>query len=283
MLSKVLSRRRMMASLAGAAALPAFAKFGGVEIGVCGGAGDFKKAEQAGFDYYEPGAAAIAAMSQPDFDDFRKLVRDSRIRCSSVNSLIRTLKIVGPEGNLAAVKNYLNSTLDRCRELGTTIAVWGSASSRNVPEGFSREEATRQIVTFLRAAGDIAKDRGMVLAIEPLQKSESNIINSGAESLQFIREAAHPAVKTIIDYYHMRRENEDPQIVVTGRDQIVHFHFADPEGRKWPKSPEEDPVYARFFELVKQIKFRGGISIEGSGSVDKDGAAGLEFFKRELT
>ncbi len=273
----------MIAGVCGAAASTAWAKFGGIEIGVCGGAAAFNMAEAAGFDYFEPSGSAIAAMSAADYNDFRKLVRDSRIRCSSVNGLIRTLKVVGPEGNLIAVKDYLNSTLDRCRELGTTIAVWGSASSRNVPEGFSREEASKQIVTFLRAAGDIAKARDMVIAIEPLQKSESNIINSGAESLRFIREAAHPSVKTIIDYYHMRRENEDPRIVVDGRDQIVHFHFANPDGRKWPKSPDEDPVYARFFELVKQIKFTGGISIEGSGAVDKDGAASLEFFKRELT
>lgn len=280
----MLTRRSLLAI--GAASLatrvPALAKFGKVEIGVCGGAANFSKAEQAGFDYYEPSAAALAAMSEADFEAFKKIVLASRIRCRSVNSLIRTLKVVGPEAQPAAVDAYLNSTLDRCAALGVNVAVWGSASSRNVPEGFSRAEAGKQIVAFLRSAGEIAHARGITIAIEPLQKSESNIINSGAEALELVRAAAHPQVKMIIDYYHLRRENEDPQIVVKARDAIVHFHFANPNGRLWPKQPDEDPVYPRFFELVKQTGFAGGLSIEGTGTVERDGRASLDFFRREL-
>ena len=47
----------------GALAVPAFSKAGRVELGVCGSADDFVKADKWGFDYYEPCAAAIAAMS----------------------------------------------------------------------------------------------------------------------------------------------------------------------------------------------------------------------------
>jgi len=206
----------------------------------------------------------------------------SRIRCRSVNSLIRTLKVVGPDANPGAVEKYLDSTLARCHSLGASIAVWGSASSRNVPEGFSRDQANRQIVAFLKSAGEIARARSMTIAIEPLRKAESNIINTGAEALQFVHQAAHPHVKMIVDYYHMRSENEDPKILLDARREIVHFHFANPNGRVWPKDPGEDPVYPRFFELVKQIGFSGGISIEGSGSADKDGRDSLYFFKREL-
>ena len=40
----------------------------------------------------------------------------------------------------------------------------------------------------------------------------------------------HPHVQMIIDYYHMRVENEDPEILRTAREHIVHLHFADPQG-----------------------------------------------------
>src|SRR5579863_6506659 len=245
----MLSRRSILRSTA-AASLLAFAKEVGVEIGVCGSIADLGNADAYGFDYFEPGAAGVAALSDQDFGDFRKRVLASRLRCKSVNSLIRALRVVGPDANLDAVSAYLNSTLDRCRQLGARIVVWGSASSRNVPAGFSRDQAWKQIVTFLSRAGEVARSFDMVVAIEPLQREESNVINTGAEALRLVREVHHENVKMIIDYYHMRRESEDPEIVLQARDSIVHIHFANPNGRVWPKAPDEDSEYGRFFEYL---------------------------------
>jgi sugar phosphate isomerase/epimerase len=277
----MLSRRALLLSL-GAAALPAPAKTGQVEIGVCGSVDDFAKAEQYGFDYFEPAAAAVAALSDPAFADFEKRVTKSKLRCECFNSFIRSLQVVGPAVNREALTAYMNTTLDRCRALGGTIIVWGSASSRNVPEGYSRDQAWQQIKTFLGIAGDLAKSRKIVIAIEPLRKQESNIINSGAEALRLVREVNHPNVEMIIDYYHLQQEKEDPEILVQARDSIVHLHFANPNGRVWPKKADEDPGYGKFFELVKKSGFRGGLSIEGRGTFEEDAAASLEFFRKEL-
>jgi sugar phosphate isomerase/epimerase len=277
----MLSRRALLAGL-GAAALPAPAKVGQVEIGVCGAVDDFEKAEQFGFDYFEPGVAAVAALSEPAFADFAKRVSKSRLRCECFNSFIRALTVVGPSVDNDALKAYMNGALDRCRTLGATIVVWGSASSRNVPEGFSRDRAWQQIVQFLRMAGPIAQARNIVVAIEPLRKQESNIINTGAEAFRLVREVDHPNVKMIIDYYHLQQEDEDPQILEQARDAIVHLHFANPDGRIWPKDPAEDPGYAPFFAMVKKTGFRGGLSIEGKGTFEGDAAASLAFFRKEL-
>jgi sugar phosphate isomerase/epimerase len=277
----VVSRRSILYSL-GALAVPAFAKAGNVELGVCGAANDFVKAEKWGFDYYEPSAAAIAAMSESDFAGLRDRILSSRIRCRSFNSLIRTMKVVGPDVNLDAVSSYLNSTFDRCHQLGAKVAVWGSASSRNIPEGGSREQTWSQIKTFLARAGDIAKANQLVIGIEPLRKQESNIINTGAEALRLVHEVNHPHVKMIIDYYHLRVEQEDPEIVRTAREHIVHMHFANPTGRRWPHSASEDPVYGRFFQIVKEVGYSGGLSIEGNGKFEDDADASLKFFHQEL-
>ena len=138
------------------------------------------------------------------------------------------------------------------------------------------------MVSFLRMAGPIARARNIVLAIEPLRKQESNIINTGAEAFRLVREVGDANVKMIIDYYHLAEEHEDPQILETARDAIVHLHFANPAGRVWPKDPAENPGYAPFFAMVKKIGFRGGLSIEGRGKFETDAAASLEFFRKEL-
>jgi sugar phosphate isomerase/epimerase len=281
-----MKRRSFLKATVGAAMLtaaPVVSKSGEVEIGVCAGSEDLAKAERWGFDYLEPAAAAIAALSVTEFQRVREQVLASRLRCHSFNSLIRTMQVVGAEANLDAVSMYLDSTLDRCRQLGARVVVWGSASSRNVPAGRSREQTWQEIKRFLERAGDIAKSHQLVIGIEPLRKQESNIINTGAEALQLVDEVKHPNVKMIIDYYHLRMENEDPNILVRAREHLVHLHFANPNGRLWPKSAQEDPEYARFFQLVKQIGYTGGLSIEARGTFEEDGAASLAFLRSELS
>lgn len=274
------------AFLAGAAAtslyMYAFDKSQKVKVGVC--SRDVASAQKYGFDYIEPAAAEIAAMSDDAFKQYAETVLASPLRCHALNSFIRRpdLKVVGEQVPTAALKEYVEMALPRCKRLGADVVVWGSAGSRNVPDGFSRDRANDQIAEFLGMTGDIASKNRLTLAIEPLRHQESNILNTGAEALAMVRKVKHPNVRMIIDYYHMREENEDPQIVETARNEIVHIHFANPHGRVWPHDLGEDDHYAVFFEHLKKIGYSGGISIEGKGSFDQDGTASLAFFRQAL-
>jgi D-psicose/D-tagatose/L-ribulose 3-epimerase len=279
--------RREFLLVAGVAgiAMPALASVEGIEIGVCAPRRELDTVARYGFDYIEPAAASVSAMSATTFQAFKTKVLASPIRCECYNSFIRRkdLCVVGDHVNWDALREYLDHTLARCRELGGSIVVWGSAGSRNVEPGYSREKAWSQIKEFLGWAGDIARRHQIIIAIEPLRHQESNIINTGAEALKLVHEVNHPNIKMIFDYYHMRVEHECPEIVWKARKEIVHFHFANPQGRLWPKSPAEDPVYAEFFRQVERIHFQGGISIEGRGSVAQDATASLAFFRQEIT
>lgn len=266
----------------GLAATPLVRAASRVELGVCSGIEDLAKAERWGFDYLEPAAAALAAMSTAEFETARRQVLASRLRCRRFNSLIRTMQVVGPEANLDAVSNYLELAFNRCRQLGAQVVVWGSASSRNIPAGRSREQTWTEIKRFLRRAGDIAQAHDLVIGIEPLRRQESNIINTGSEALRLVEEVKHPRVRMIIDYYHLRAENESPDILTQAREYIVHLHFANPNGRRWPYALDEDPEYGRFFGLIKQTGYTGGLSIEGRGTFEEDGTPSLAFLRTEL-
>ena len=253
-----------------------------LKLGVC--TNDVAGAVKYGFDYIEPSAADIAAMSEDKFREYADQVLSSPIRCEAFNSFIRRpeLVVLGNEVPKAALNDYMEACLMRCRKLGASIVVWGSAGSRKVPDGFSRERARQQIAEFLRMAGDIAGRYEIVIAIEPLRQQESNILNSGEESLEMVRMVKHPNVRMIIDYYHMREENENPRIVETAKNEIVHLHFANPAGRIWPRDPGEDKDYELFFRYLKNVGYTGRISIEGKGSFEADAVRSLAFFKQVL-
>lgn len=277
------TRRGFIAALAAAPLyLAARERAANIKVGVC--TRDFANAAKYGFDYIEPGAADIAAMSDDDFNDYSGDLLASSLRCHALNSLIRRpdLKVVGNEVSLSAVSDYLEPCFARCRNLGATVVVWGSAGSRNVPDGFFRDKAWEQIATYLQMAGDLAKRHDLVVAIEPLRHQESNILNTGAEAHKMVRMVKHPNVRMIIDYYHMRVENEDLRIVETAKHDIVHLHFANPNGRLWPHDLSEDAEYKKFFRYLGNIGYSGGISVEGKGSFDADGTATRAFFREAL-
>src|SRR5262245_7625001 len=200
-----LTRRTFLAA-AGTAALSPFARgrAAKVKVGVC--TNDIAGAVRYGFDYIEPSAADIAAMTEDQFQQFSGQVLASPIRCEAFNGFIRRpeLVVLGNEVPAAALKDYAEACLPRCRKLGASIVVWGSAGSRKVPDGFSRDRAREQIAAFLQMAGEVARRYDIVIAIEPLRRQESNILNTGAEALEIVRMVKHPNVRMIIDYYHLR-------------------------------------------------------------------------------
>jgi sugar phosphate isomerase/epimerase len=275
----MITRRSFLGGLAASAVcLPAFGKIGKVKVGVC--TRDAASAAKYSFDYIEPSAADIAAMNEDQFREFSASVLASPIHCEAFNGLIRRsdLKVVGNDVSTSALSDYLDACLPRCHQLGASVVVWGSAGSRNVPEGFSRERASDQIAQFLRMAGDIGRRRDVVVAIEPLRHQESNILNTGAEAFEMVRKVNHPNVRMIIDYFHMREENEDPRIVETAKHEIVHYHFANPHGRLWPHDLSEDDHYTAFFGYIKKTGFSGGISIEGKARLMRTGQPARHFF-----
>ncbi|HEX6824376.1 MAG TPA: sugar phosphate isomerase/epimerase family protein [Candidatus Sulfotelmatobacter sp.] len=279
----MVTRRTFLAAAAAALVCPAtWGRTRPVNVGVC--TRDVAGAAKYGFDYVEPAAAEIAAMSEDQFREFSDTVLASPVRCHAFNSFIRRpdLKVVGPKVSTSALKRYLEQCLPRCRRLGASVVVWGSAGSRNVPGGFPRKKAQDQIAAFLKMAGDAARRNQVIVAVEPLRRQESNILNTGGEALEMVRRVNHPNIRMIIDYFHLREENEDPQIIEVGRREIVHLHFANPHGRVWPHDLAEDDHYAAFFGYLKKTGYSGGISIEGEGSFEKDGKASRDFFRHAL-
>jgi sugar phosphate isomerase/epimerase len=278
----MMDRRTFFAAIGCSALTGVWSKTASLKVGVC--TRDVAGAVKYGFDYIEPAAADIAAMSEEDFQRYSDQVLSSPIRCESFNSLIRRpeLKVVGDNVPASALSDYVDACLSRCRKLGASIVVWGSAGSRQVPDGFSRERAKQQIAEFLQMAGGIAGRHRIVIAIEPLRRQESNILNTGAEAVEMVHRVNNPNVRTMIDYFHLRQENEDPGILETAAHEIVHLHFANSRGRVWPHDLSEDDGYAPFFSRLKESGYSQRISIEGSGSFDADGARSRSFFRNAL-
>lgn len=277
------SRREFLGGLtASAVAFPALGRVGKIDIGVVSPIKDFAEAAQSGFDYYEPPAFEVADLSEAEFARFKEQVFASPIRCTHMNFLVRKLKVVGPDANLDALTKYTEGCLDRSKQLGAQIVVWGSSITRNVPPGFSRERAWTQIRDFLTMVDTVARPRGIQIAVEPIRASSSNILSTGDETLKMVREVNRPSIRMVIDFYQLRAQKDDVEVIWRARKEIIHLHFANVEPHAWPKSLDGDPEFAHFFSLVKKMDYRGGLSIEAPGSIAENAPATLAFLRQQL-
>lgn len=216
---------------------------------------------EIGYDYVELSLSDLAALPEHAFVDLARRVERSGIRCEACNNFFpRHIRLTGEEACLPVAMEYAHQAMDRAARLGARIIVFGSSGAKNVPPGFSKEAAWRQIVELLQQLAPMAAQRNLTITIEPINQSESNIINLAADALHLARMLDHPSIQLLIDFYHLTMEHEDLTIILEAGPMIRHLHFAKTEGRTFPEKTE--PAYAGFFAALRRIGYAGRCSIE---------------------
>lgn len=218
-------------------------------------------ARAAGFDYIEMPLSTVAGLVEKDFEEVLRNLERSGLACEACNLFFPgSLRLTGPEADPAKTEAYLNLALGRANRLGARVIVFGSGGARNVPPGFPMEQAWAQLAQMLRLAGEIAGRYGIDIAIEPLNRAESNLINTGSEGYALARVADHPRVGLLLDLYHMVKEGEDYGIAVTAREVLRHAHLAEPAGRRFPVKIDDE--IRGFFSSLKRAQYDGRVSVE---------------------
>ena len=235
-----------------------------VQVGYCTPLRNIDAARSAGFDYVELSTSEIAGLSDADFEQAAARVRQAGLPVPVTNLFLpATLKVTGPEIGREPQMAYVRKAFARLERLGTQIVVFGSGAARRVPDGFPTDQAFQQLVEFGRRIAPEARARGITIAIEPLRREETNIINSAAEGLTLVNAIGDPNFQLMVDFYHLASEKEDPAVIVRAGGHIRHLHVANPEGRVFPRKMDEYD-YAPFFAALRTIGYDKRISVEAS-------------------
>ncbi|HXU83930.1 MAG TPA: sugar phosphate isomerase/epimerase family protein [Polyangia bacterium] len=241
---------------------------------------DLEKGKAFGFDYVELLVKNFTALSDEDFAKFLQKHKAVGIPTPVGNNFIPVeLKLVGPEVDKDKQMEFVKKAFERAQKLGIKTVVLGSGGARKLPDGFSADEGWKQLVDFARRIAPEAKKRGIVVAVEPLQKGETNTINTAAEGLKWVKEVNHPNFQLMVDFYHLSLEKEDPAILLTAKKNIKHLHIANPYLRRFPMSSDEFD-YSVFFATLKKSGYQGGLTIEGkTDKLDEEAPRSLAFLR----
>jgi sugar phosphate isomerase/epimerase len=252
-----------------------------ISFGWCRGINDAELLRELGFQYVECGLTSLQ-LEKPELTKAElPKYTDSPLPVKAFNGFFpRELKIVGPEADADRIRNYLARAAEALHRIGASIAVLGSGASRQVPDGWELERGEEQMLQTLQWAADEFEGTGVTIAIEPLNRKETNLIHRVEEAVTYAQQVNAGPIRVLADFYHMMEEQEPLTVLTEYKDWIVHIHVAD-TGRKAPGTGHYP--YDEFADQLRNAGYKGMISAEcGVDRLREEMSESLAFLKAKF-
>ena len=220
-----------------------------------------KRFKDWGFDSIE---IAIEEPSHVNATTLKKALDENGISCGS------TCAALGPDRDLrgTAVQqetsmDYLKRLMDIMQVIGSPVLVGPLYSSVGRAAPRDDNEYRRQwevVVKNLQELCRYAEERNVRLAIEPLNRYETDFINTCAQGMQLVNDVDHPAIGLLLDTYHMNiEEKNSADAIRMAGDRLYHFHACGCDRG----TPGNDHIeWSSIVQALQDVKYDGTIVIE---------------------
>jgi sugar phosphate isomerase/epimerase len=174
------------------------------------------------------------------------------------------LKIVGKDAHHETALDIFETIVTRASLLGVKVVTFGCSNARSIASNMLREEAYAQLNEFLRSCAKICRSFDVVIGVESLNRSETNMLNSPQETQWFVEQLSIAEIGITLDSYHIVSENLTIRDgVECARNRLIHAHTSD-NNRRSPTYKSKS--VADFVSELAVIGYTGRLSIESSWS-----------------
>jgi D-psicose/D-tagatose/L-ribulose 3-epimerase len=186
------------------------------------------------------------------------------LACSSVCACM------GPGRDFRGTPEEQKTAMDYCKALldqmvvldcpsliGPVYSVVGRADAEDPA---AQKEQWALVVKNLKELAQYAEARGRQICIEPLNRFETDFLNTCDQGLKLIKDVAANNVKLHLDTFHMNIEEKDSGKAIRKAGKLLgHFHACGSD-RGTPGNDHIDwkPIAA----ALKAIKYQGDVVIE---------------------
>jgi sugar phosphate isomerase/epimerase len=153
---------------------------------------------------------------------------------------------------------FVRGMIDFAAALNAPVIV-GSMQGR-WGEGVTKEQALAHLAEAMTVLGEHAVNRGQVILYEPLNRYETNLINTIEDGVRFVQGLPTKGVKLLADLFHMNIEEADiAGAIRAGAGHIGHVHFADSNRRPAGLGHLD---FGPVVKAVREIEFGGYFGAE---------------------
>jgi len=237
-----------------------------------------------GFTYIEETVTHILSPDIPEdtFQVYLKQMRNLHCKLENCNGFFPgNMKLTGPAVNEGQVLTYVEKVMQRAKTAGIRMIVLGSGTARHIPDGTNRDSARKQFVALCRKMAVIAGRYDCTIAIENLNSTETNFVNTLSDANDIVNAVHHPHFKLTADIYHMLKENEPAANIEKAKANLVHCHIAEREKRTPPGIAGDD--FKPYMKALYNSGFYGKISFECRwDNMATQGRPALEYLRNQI-
>ncbi len=163
-----------------------------------------------------------------DVPAVRGALRDSGLACTISSALPDGASLLVPSERARGIE-----FLRRCLMIAATLDAEVLCGPLYAPVGRMTgsprtSEEWHSCIRSLREVARIAEDCGVVLALEPLNRFETYVLNTAADACQLVGEVGSPFVGVLLDTFHMNIEEKDPvSAVIYSGPHLRHVHLSE--------------------------------------------------------
>jgi D-psicose/D-tagatose/L-ribulose 3-epimerase len=181
----------------------------------------------------------------------------------------------------AATQDYITSCLDFAVEVGAPMfcgPLYAEVGKRRqLPEAARRAE-WQLAAAGIRTACEAAAARGLRIAIEPLNRFETDLVHTAADAVRLARDVAHPAAGVMLDTFHMTIEEDNlEQAVLTAGAHLLHVQVSENQ-RGIPGTGLTD--WAALARGLRTVGYQGLVVIESFTPDNRDLAGAVCIWNR---
>ncbi len=167
--------------------------------------------------------------------------------------------------------DYMDALMDLCSVWDLNFVagpMYSAVGKARLVSPDQKKKEWELAVKNLRKVAKKAADKGLELAIEPLNRFESDLINTTADAARLVRDIGHPAAKIMVDGFHMSIEEKNlEEAIKLAGDDLIHVQTSE-NYRGTPGTGQTD--WTSFQRGLEAINYDGIVSIESFTSDNQE-------------
>jgi sugar phosphate isomerase/epimerase len=219
-----------------------------------------RRAGELGFDGLE---VFPRSAEEVDWKRLRLLLDEHQLKLAAVGTgagwVVHKSRLTDPDAGVRErAKAFAGEIIDCAGQLGAP-AIIGSMQGR-CDASVDRQQALAWLGGALEELAERAARHNVPVLLEPLNRYETNVLSTVAESISFIKSLQAPNVKLLADLFHMNIEEADiVSALHTAGSRLGHVHFADSNRRAIGFGHTNiEPIIA----ALREIRYDGWLSAE---------------------
>lgn len=228
------------------------------------------KIKEVGFDIIE---VAVEKQELIDWVRLKEIVKETGLQVTVSGAFGPERDISSDDSNIRAKGlKYITDCIQIAQNMGSQIFGGPVYSAVGKTRFISEEQKKKErgwCIENLIKVSKFAEDRGIIVGLEPLNRFETDMVNTAEQAILLVKEVDSPNIKIQLDTFHCNIEEKSipDTIRKVGKDLLCHIQGNESD-RGTPGTGNVD--WAGIKEALSEIGYDKAVVIETFGEVSEE-------------